>query len=238
MNAMLLLGALALWAPSQTPAPVEALLKRAGKAPHNGFNPQVTVTPDELRAAKDGLVEAVRRGPCGWARDAASLLTQLPDQKALREFWLQQLRHPEHAVRFFAVVNVAGVADPRDFEALAPLAVTSPDLRHVLSVRLRDFKDRRAVPILAELLDTPQASNAALSISKLPGAPSLAADVGPAEHVGPAWVQPQDAVAPYRRWWAAQGQRDYATEVKWWKQLRAGLTPDPTLRPDGPCPTP
>lgn len=237
MHAMLL-GALALWVPSQAPRSAEALLQRASKAPHNGYNPELTVSEDEVSAARAGLEKAVRSGSCAWARDAASLLSRLPDKKAMREFWLPQLRHREHVVRFFAVANVAEVAQPEDFEALARLAVTSPDLRHVLSVRLRDFKDRRAVPILAEMLDSPQASNAALSMSLLDGA-SLPPDVtGPAEHRGPAWVQPQDNVSPWRRWWAEHGQSAYAAEVTWWKAFRAGLEPDPALRGDVPCPRP
>lgn len=234
----MLLSALALWTPAQVPRPVEALLERAGKAPHNGYNPELVVPPAELAAARDGLEEAVRHGACAWARDAASLLTRLPERTARRAFWVEQLRNPDHVVRFFAVANVAEVANPADFEAVASLAVVSPDLRHPLSVRLRDFKDRRAVPILAELLDTPHADNAALSLSLMPGGAALEPDpTGPAKHVGPAWVQPTDRVAPYKRWWAEQGKRAFAAEVKWWEQFRARLKPDPALRGDGPCPT-
>lgn len=142
-------------------------------------------------------------------------------------------------MRFFAVANVAEVANPADFEAVASLMVVSPDMRHPLSVRLRDFKDRRAVPILVELLDTPHADNAALSLSLMPGGAVLEPDpTGPARHVGPAWVQPYDRVAPFKRWWAEKGKHEYAAEVKWWQKFRAGLKPDPALRGDGPCPSP
>lgn len=216
-------------------AEADALLARAGKEPHNGHNPTIDVKDAELSRLAPALQRVVVSGACARRRDAVSLLARLPAQQQ-RTFWREQLAHRDQVVRFFSIVKLADVADPRDFEVVARQVVAAPPMQHAVSVRLRDWKDRRAVPVLAALLDTPHASNAALSLSELPFCPRLPPDTGPAQHhESGAWIQPTDPIAPYRRWWKERGAAAFAVEATWWNKLRSSTQPDPPLVPDTPC---
>lgn len=91
-------------------------------------------------------------------------------------------------------------------------------------MRVRDFGDRRAVPILVDLLggERADAENAALSLSMSPGVPDLPAEQldpsASAEHMPyGAWHAPETSrVAPYQRWWQAEGHAAFDAECAWW----------------------
>jgi hypothetical protein len=224
-----------------TDKPTEAaiLLERAARAPHNGHNPQLDVAADVLVRLAPALEDSVASGACAVRRDAVSLLSRIPSTPERRAFWVAQLSHKDLVVRFFAIAKLADLADPSDFEAVASQVVAAPPMRHMISVRLRDWKDRRAVPVLAELLETPQAANAALSLEQLPFCPKLPPDTAPAEHhESGAWIQQTDGVAPYRRWWKEKGAAQFQSERAWWTALRARTKPEADLITDAPCPKP
>jgi hypothetical protein len=215
---------------------VDTVLAAAAKAPHNGTNPQLEVPDAQLQRLLGPLQDAVAHGGCAHRRDATSLLTRAKPAD-LHAFWRAQLAHVDLVVRFYAVANLASLADAKDFEAVLRQVVVAPALANVLASRLRDWQDRRAVPALAELLATPAAAaNAALSLSQLPGCPRLDPDVvAPATHEGDHWTQRTDAITPYRRWWQARGARDFAHELRWWTAWKAKLVADKDLVGDGPC---
>ena len=144
---------------------------------------------------------------------AASILSTHPDPGQVRTFWRGQLDSPDSQICWWAVVNLANAADARDFEMVLTQAVKKPDLHHVLSVRLRDWKDKRAVPCLAEFLESSTILvklNAAGSLSLMPGCPRLDADVIGQERRGPMTLLKTDQAAPYKRWWKEKGSALFA----------------------------
>lgn len=142
-------------------------------------------------------------------------------------------------VSFRAVTTLADVHDPSDLEPVLRAYLARrhrrtgchrahDDLHHVLGVRLRDWRDRRAVVALVELLDGPSlvAENAAESLAQSPGVPSLDAEPTTAEgatHTAEGvWVAPPSSrVAPYRRWWDQTGRAAFAAECASWVALAA-----------------
>jgi hypothetical protein len=221
-------------------AEADALLTAAGKAPHNGRNPQLEVTDGKLERLRAPLEDAVVHGDCERRRDAASFLSRATGE-SMHAFWRAQLEHRDLVVRWWAVVKLGDYADAKDFEPVLRQVVAAPALADVLASALRAWKARKAVPALVELLDGPDATggNAVIALGQMPDVPKLDADlVGPAEHHGTYWTQKRDTVAPYRRWWKQEGAARFKEELAWWMAWKAKLAPDKDLVPDAPCATP
>ncbi|MFO0708672.1 MAG: hypothetical protein U0353_02475 [Sandaracinus sp.] len=203
-----------------------AWLDRAATSPHNGFNPTLDL-PDALVATESATFEdAVLHAPTQRRRDAASALARHPDPAALRTFWLAQLESDDEVVRFFARTSIAGLHQPEDFEPFVRSARAHPD-DNTVAVRIRDFGDRRAVPVLVDLLEVGglASENAAGSLGMLPGVPALTGEpVDPAASAthlpGGAWEAPPSTRVPaYRRWWSETGRAAFQAECAWWIAL-------------------
>lgn len=202
---------------------VSEWLDRAASAPHNGSNPELELPPTLVRDGADAFQRAIRGTVEGRRHDAASALARHPEPATQRAFWLTQLATPDATVRLYALTTIATIHAPEDFEPFVRACLTTGDW-NTLGVRVRDWGDRRAVPVLAELLGRGDlaAANAASSLPTLPGVPTL-----PAEQVDPsatathlpngAWRDPETSlVPPYTRWWAGEGRTAFATECAWW----------------------
>jgi hypothetical protein len=211
--------------PASADAQVDDWLARAAGAPHNGSNPELALPPELVRDGATAFQRAVASGPIARRRDAASALSRHPEPASQRTFWLTQLESDDATVRFYALTSIAETHASEDFEPFVRAAHTHGDTR-VLAVRARDFGDRRAVPLLVDLLASPaDAENAALSLSMLPGVPDLPEEqvepAATAEHLpGGAWRAPATSrVAPYQRWWQGDGRAAFATECAWWQTV-------------------
>ncbi len=203
---------------------VSAWLDRAGRAPHNGMNPQLELSPRLVVGGAQAFQRAVGSGPLPRRRDAAFALAQHPRADELRAFWRAQLDSDDADIRFRAVTELAEVHHPEDLEPLLRAYLAHEDLQRVVAVRVRDWHDRRAVIVLVELLGGPEniALNAAGSLAQSPDVPALDPEpttdqVGAVHLPGGAWrAPPSSTVAPYRRWWSEQGRAAFATECAWW----------------------
>lgn len=154
---------------------------------------------------------------------AAFALLQHPQPRELQEFWRAQLSHEDPKVRFCAVVALGSLADPSDLERLLRVFLSDPASHHPLAVHLRNWKDRRVVPALAEALysaDPLVAENAAgsLSLEMIPGVPVFhAEETGPKVHRPEGyWLIQKSHVPPYQRWWREQGKAEFASECETW----------------------
>lgn len=198
-------------------------LDAAEKAPKNGYNPELEYPKELPVLASDVLMREIASGTEGRRRCAASIFAQHPDAKQVRDFWRSQLDSNDQQVRWWAIIKLADAADPRDLESVLLQAILSPELHHPLAVRLRDWKDRRAVPCLVEFLESPSwvvRANAAVSLGYIPSCPRLDADALGTECHDGQMLAKTDEAAPYRRWWKENGVNAYADEVKWWSTFK------------------
>lgn len=215
---------------------VSSWLDKAEVSSHNGMNPELEISPDLLVAAVEVWKKAVTVGPERRRLDAASALAKHPNPSQLRGFWRAQLNSNLKPIRFWAVVMLANEHDPDDFLVVLELARTDQDNAHVFAVRLRDWKDRRAVPVLAEFLDNAErlvSENAAVSLEQLPGVPRLQAVAishEPSVHLpNGAWTAPETSmVPPYRKWWREEGRQLFWEECEFWEHI--GTRKGPTMQ--------
>jgi hypothetical protein len=209
--------------PTTSEARVADWLDRAARAPHNGSNPELELAPELVREGAEAFQRAIVSDAPERRRDAASALSRHPEPATQRAFWLTQLESEDATVRFFATTSIAEVHAPEDFEAFVRATFRRGD-SGILAARVRDFGDRRAVPILVDLLGGVRndAENAALSLSMSPGVPDLPAEPldpnATAEHLPyGAWRAPETSrIAPYRAWWQREGHEAFAAECTWW----------------------
>ncbi|MBM4094174.1 MAG: hypothetical protein FJ276_32925 [Planctomycetes bacterium] len=200
-----------------------AFLDAGERSPKNGYNPELEYPKELPVLASDVLMQEIASGTEGRRRCAASIFARHPDAKQAREFWRSQLGSSDQQVRWWAVIKLADAADPRDFESVLLQAILSPELHDALAVRLRDWKDRRAVPCLVEFLESPSLvlrMNAAMSLGCIPSCPRLDADVLGVECHDGLMLAKTDAAAPYRRWWKENGVNAFADELKWWDTFK------------------
>ncbi|MBN8615231.1 MAG: hypothetical protein J0L92_31835 [Deltaproteobacteria bacterium] len=205
---------------------VSSWLDRAAAAPHNGTNPELELPEPLLREGADWFQQAIAREPEARRRDAASALARHPEPDTQRAFWLTQLRAADPVVRLYATTSIASIHHPDDLEPFIRACFAAGDTL-TLAVRVRDWSDRRAVPLLVGLLAGGDlaSQNAATSLSMLPGVPALEpAQVDPAataEHLpNGAWRDPETTlVAPYTAWWAREGRLAFETECVWWRTI-------------------
>ena len=210
---------------------VRAWLDQAATAPHNGSNPEIALAPDLVRDGATAFQEAITAGEPQRRHDAASALARHPEPASQRAFWRTQLESDDAIVRFYASTSIAEVHAAEDFEPFVRATFAHHDSL-TLAARARDFGDRRAVPILVDLLggDRGVAENAALSLSMLPGVPRVAAEQldpdATAEHLpNGAWRSPEtSSVGPYQRWWQSEGRASFAAECAWWLAISPSST--------------
>lgn len=217
----------------------ERWLARAAQSPRNGDNPQLDVSAAMVEQEAQVFREVILHGSERERQDAAFALAHHPDPPSLREFWRQQLSHPDPVVRRRAGGELADVHDSGDLSAMLQCYLSFPDMHPTQAARLRDWRARRSVPALVEMLSSSEVlvrENAGTSLSRemIPGVPFLEpksqADFV-AEHHEAAdgrryWTAaPRSYVPPYLRWWAAEGRAAFAEECEWWNTFAGALRP-------------
>jgi hypothetical protein len=213
---------------------VYGYLDAAENAPRNGFNPQIKL-PDDLPVwGFPILMEEIVGGSSNRRRCAASILARHPNPSTVRQFWRQQLSSKDGQIRWWAVIELADAANPDDLPHVMEQFIEYPYLRNALAARLDDWKDRRVVPCLAQLLNDLNpvvGSNAGLSLKSLPFCPKFEPDVIGAEHREGMKILKTDQAAPYLRWWESEGINKFSDEEKWWKALKDKARPATDIEP-------
>lgn len=214
-----------------TPQPphqaVDEWLSKAASARHNGANPELDLPMKLVVQGRSAFEQAIAHGSIPRSHDAASALSRHPRSVETRPLWLTQLASNDAQIRWRALIELADVHAPEDLEQVLRAYLAHSDLEHPLAVRLRDWRDRRTVPVLVELLhsrDNLVAQNAALSLSvgRIPGVPVLDKESDDPNFVsehrpeGYWTAPPMSHVKPYRRWWASTGREQFSAECTWW----------------------
>lgn len=204
-------------------------LDAAAVAPHNGLNPQLELPDGLVEDAAPAWKAAIRAGGAR-SHDAAAAFSKHRRPTQTRAFWREQLESSDAIVRQWAVLNLADLHVAEDLGPVLTAFARHDDLAHPVAVRARDWQDRNAIPALVELLSHDEsvvAENAALSLSMLPGVPTLEAIPDPThvpEHRPEGyWTAATTSLAaPYRQWWVDAGRSEAAAECAWWNRQLAG----------------
>ncbi len=219
-----------------TSAAVDRWLARAENRALKGSNPRRDPPVKLVVEGRCAFEQAIAEGNPPRSRNAAAALTIHPRPNETRPFWLVQLNSRDEQIRQWAVIMLADLHAPEDLEPILRAYLGHPDLAHVLSSRLRDWRDRRIVPALVELLDSPEvlaSLGAGLSLAGglIPGVPVLEWESDDPNFVsehrpeGYWTAPPMSHVQPYRRWWAKTGREQFSAECNWWVHFAGSARP-------------
>lgn len=205
---------------------VDAIVDSGVASQWNGLNPGIVVSGKSIFLGSGELKRIVFEDNINRSRCAASLLSRYHGQvKTQHAFWRKCLNHSDTAIRRWAILNLAEIADTNDLEIVMAQAVEVPitDIEHALAVRLRDWKSRRVVPLLIELLSNKDKlirENAGLSLSNLEFLPKLEPDMIDRRCVEGVSTYLESYVEPYKKWWREAGKNEFSGEVAHWEFVK------------------